>query len=233
MSYRHTIAVCCVLASISSCVNSVRADVRLGAGVNCGVPAGDGVWQQEGSPAVLDECGNAFSLQYVGNTPWVWLDWMTGFSYHKGSTVTHGQWVTDDCYNQRRFSGGPVVTWHGKPEFECDLRYHTRFIESTSKAFTLALVPTYKSGDFTVFASFGFSLFDAETKIEWDDTKGVCSYREGGCGTMYHRFKDRSTYMDIGATSGKAFITLYYAPNERGGEAPNSGNYGLIVGYGF
>lgn len=212
--------------------NKAHAEVRLGTGLNCGVPAGDGIWQQDGSPAIFDECGNSFALQYVGKIN-SWLDYMAGLSYRKGSTITDGQWVTDGCYYSHQRSGGPLVNWHSKPEYECDLRYHTRFIESTSKAFTLAIVPTLRGREWSVFTSFGVSLFDATTKIEWDDTQGVCSYREGGCGTDYHRLKDRSTYMDAGFTYKQVFMTLYYSPNERGGEAPNSGNYGLVAGVRF
>ncbi len=219
-------------AVLLSVAVSCLAEVRLGAGLNCGIPAGDGIWEQEGSPAVRDECGNSFALQYIGSLT-SWLDYMTGLSYHKGSTVTQGQWVTDNCYGQKLFNGGPVVDWHGRPEFECDLRYNTRLIESTSKGITLALVPTYRTKHGSIYASFGVTLFDAVTKIEWDDSQGVCSYREGGCGTNYHQLKGHSTYFDMGATYKQAFMTLYYAPNERGGEAPDSGNYGLIAGLRF
>jgi len=210
-----------------------KAEVRLGTGINCGVPAGDGIWEQEGSPYVRDDCDNAFSLQYVGQTSFRWLDYMAGLSYRKGSSITHGRLVTDDCYNHLQFSGGRVVDWHGKPENECDLRYNTRLIDTTSKGLTFALVPTYKAKDWSVYASVRVSLFKAVTKIEWDDTQGVCSYRDGGCGTQYHRFSDRSTYFDVGATYKQAFMTLYYSPNERGGEAPNSGNYGVVAGVRF
>lgn len=232
MSYRYTIAVCVVLASISSCINSVRADVRLGTGVNCGIPVGDGIWIQERSGSSMDKCDNAFSLQYVGQIN-SWLDYMAGFSYRKGLSVSSGSWVTDDCYLSRQFSGGRVINWHGKPEFECDMRYHSKSIETVSKGLTLALVPTYRGQNWSVFTSIGISIFYATTKIEWDDTQGVCSYRDGGCGVNYHNLKDRSSYLDFGFTYKQIFMTLYYAPNERGGEAPNSGNYGLILGYGF
>lgn len=221
------LAAALLLASFHACA---KAEVRLGAGLNCGVPAGDGVWEQKESGAEYDECGNAFSLQYVGQLT-SWLDYMAGFSYRKGSNITDAQWVTDNCYNSKTFSGGQVIDWHGFPEFECDLRYHTRLIESTSKAFTIAIVPTLRGKDWSVFTSLGVSLFDATTKIEWDETQGVCSYR--GCGTNYHRLKNRSTYMDVGFIYKQVFMTLYYVPNERGGEAPNSGNYGLIAGVRF
>ena len=227
MKYQITLAILATLAT-----STAQAEIRLGAGINCGVPAGDGVWEQVNSPSVRDNCDKAFSLQYVGSLT-SWLDYMAGLSYHKGSSVTHGSWVTDDCYNSRLWSGGRVVDWHGKPENECDLRYNTRLIESTSKGLTLALVPTHRGKDWSAFTSLGFTFFDAVTKIEWDDTKGVCSYREVPCGTNYHRFNDQSTYVDVGLTYKQAFVTLYYIPNERGGEAPNSGNYGLITGLRF
>ena len=217
---------------LGSCVTTAKAEVRLGAGVNCGVPAGDGVWEQINSPSVRDDCDNAFSLQYVGQVT-SWLDYMAGLSYRKGSSTTHGSWVTDNCYYSHQWSGGPVVNWHGRPENECDLRYNTRLIDTVSKGLTLALVPTYRGKDWSAYMSLGLTFFEATTKIEWDDNSGVCSYREGGCGTNYHKLRDRSTYVDLGFTYQQAFMTVYYVPNERGGEAPNSGNYGLMAGYRF
>ena len=217
---------------LGSCVFQAKAEVRLGAGVNCGISVGDGNWEQQGASYSREDCGQAFSLQHTG-TALPWLDYMAGLSYRKGTSVSGGDWVSDDCYRNRKRSGGPSVVWFdGAPKSECDVRWYTNNIEVHSHSLSLALVPTYRGKDFSLFTSLGFSYFKSFTKIDW----AVATWPDGKhpIHKIDHYEKSGfSPYLDFGGTYKQVFMTVYYVPGEKSPESPNSGNYGAILGVRF
>lgn len=210
------------------------SDLRIGAGVNCGKPKGDGVWEQDGMVYDRKECGGSIAAQYLNDLPWkvgpVSFTYAIGFGYRKGPRIVDAEWVSDPCYERRQYSGGALNSSYGITTGECDLRWYSQEIDTTTKAYTLAFGPTWNLGKNTSISfKYGVSYFDSTMKIEWNNDKGVCS--RSSCSTAYHREKGKSAYYEIGGSRGDLSATFYYAPSERSGEAASHGNYGLLLGY--
>ena len=216
--------------SLGSCVIQAKAEVRLGSGVNCGVSV-DGNWAQEGVPYDREECGQALSLQYIGQTSLPWLDYMAGLVYRKGSSVS-GEWLTDDCYHARQYHGGRPMSWFAPNVPECDHRFKTSLVETTSQGVMFALVPTYHEKDWSLYTSLGLNYVQSVTEIEWAGVSWPTGSIGQGTTTVEYKTNNLAPYMDFGATYKNLFVTVYYTPKS-GAESPDMGSYGVIAGLKF
>jgi hypothetical protein len=201
------------------------AEVRIGYGANCGIARGDGFWEQQGQPFERDNCGNVAAVQYVGRTGIGWLDYSVGAAYRTGTSVKNGKWLTDKCYWELRLSSGG-------PGGECDGRIFTDSVESTSRALSFALIPTWRiKKDVSIYTALGATYFRADTKAVFAGGSGMFS--DFPHVTNTYRNEGLSLYSELGATYGNLFLTAYLAPNEHGGEHAEKGMYGLMVGLRF
>ena len=201
-----------------------EADIRVGAGPNCGTPRGDGAWQQEGQPYTFDRCGYNAVVQYEGKTGLVLsvpITYRAGFAYRKGIKVTDGEWVTDYCYGNKIFYGG-----------ECNDRYNSKSVQDTTRAFTLSAGPEWITGNFKTSLHIGLSRNHSVTRVEWDHTRGVCSTDDCG-GAQYWRKTTTSPYLEASAAYKRFFAALYYVQRDQGAESAQIRAYGITLGVVF
>jgi hypothetical protein len=196
------------------------AEVRIGYGANCGIARGNGFWEQQGQPYDRDNCSDAAAVQYVGRTPVSWLDWSIGAAYRNGTSIKDGTWLSDNCY----WLASCSPPNHGT--------FHTRVVETKSKAITLTINPTWRQKNSSVFAALGVSYFNASTTVEGTGT-GTGSYAGDPPIRSVFQHTGPSLYLEVGATYRDLFLTTYFSPHEHGGENPDTGQYGLIVGLRF
>ena len=218
------IIVALIIALVMCYSSESEAAVLIGAGPNCGTPRGDGAWQQEGQPYTFDRCGYNAVVQHEGRTGLKFLAPITyraGLAYRKGIKVTDGEWVTDYCYGNKIFSGG-----------ECGRRYNSKSVEDTTRAFTLSVGPEWITGKFKTSLHLGLSHNNSVTRVEWDQSKGVCSTDDCG-GTQYWRKTTTSPCLELSTSYKRIFATLYYVQRDQGLESAQIGAYGLSVGYRF
>ena len=221
------------LAALFMVAPTKAGEVKTGFGLNCGKLVGDGYWTQEGLPYDMDRCGESVILQYVGKTRIKWLDYSVGAFYRRGPTVS-GEYVSDECYGARQFSGGAPVVIGGVTMGACDRRYHAKEVFDKSHGLTFTFNPTWKiNRDFSTSLGVGASLFHATTKVAWDHTKGVCALTN--CDDGIWKKTGLSPYMEVTAKYGNVFVTAYRADMERSADAAGSsnGNEGLVAGYTF
>lgn len=210
-----------------------KAEVRAGLGVNCGNLVGDGYWVQEGLPYQMTECQTVFSLQYIGRTRTKWLDYGIGLAYRKGPK-TKGEYVSDECYGARQFSGGGTIVIGTTTMGACDRRWHLANTEIRTRAITITLNPTMRINSRLSFSTgIGASLHHTSTSVSWDHTKGVCAISQ--CDDAVFKKTGLSPYLELTAKYGDVFLTAYNAPMERDGDAAGAanGNRGIIGGYVF
>lgn len=193
-------------------------EIRLGAGVNYGKLIGDGIWIQEGLDNHIDNGGSVFAVQYVGRTPISWLDYSIGGASREGP-IASGQYVSDDCYNNRQFTGGQMSDVYGT--FACDRRYNAKRISTKTNAITLTLNPTWRvSKDFSLSTALGISRFSSSLSMEWED----------GTQATYQK-RSIAYYGELTATYTNFFSTIYYAKGEHAPESMADSNYGFFLGY--
>lgn len=199
------------------------AELRLGYGNNHAVWAGDGSWYQEGQPGELTNDGNSFAVQ-MNDEIFSWLRYTVGYRQSTGMVLTDGEFMSDYCYHNKIFSGGPYSPEHGKPE--CDVRYGIKKLTTTTTAITAALMPVWKiTKDFDISVAYGISRFKHTTSIE----SGIGHSFPEGTVTKYTG-RGVSKYSEISIRYSYFFLTRYEADGETGPEAPATGNIGYLFG---
>lgn len=196
-------------------------DISLGQ--NYGKEIGPGIWQQEGLDNSIDQGKPSVSIKYVGNTNLSWLDYGVALAYRE-SPVASGEFVSDDCFNARQFSGGHMTN-NGRA---CDRRWYAKVGQKTL-ALQLTVVPTWHINRNTSLAlGFGYSIFHSVLKMEWEP-RGVCA--PVACENSKYRTTDATKYADLTFKYKNAFVTVYGAEDESAPETLSSTNYGWLVGY--
>lgn len=215
--------------------NDDAYEIRVGAGVNFTGGLHPGAWLQ---PEVSEsnknkDYGSAFSLELIGRTPISWLDYQIGLAYRKGSQAYDSVYVTDPCYGDMQFSGGPVVSYNGMPaKADCDRRFYLNKVETETKAVTLGLVPTIRGHNWSFGVMLGISIHDTEVKIDWDQSRGEFKDVERDVDSVWVEH-GTTYYIAPSLRYSNYFVTFYYAYGETAPESMGNGNRGFVAGLAF
>lgn len=214
---------------------SVHADeLRIGIGQNWTGGLHTGAWQQDGFPDNKNKnYGPAYALDFIGRTPIAWLDYQIGLAYRKGASAWDSVYITDPCYADGMYSGGPVVVYNGMSSAaDCDRRFYLNRVETDTRAVTLALVPTYRGDGWSLGVALGVSIHHTEVRIDWDQSRGAFADVARDVDSTWTEH-GTTYYVAPSLRVGQFFLTAYYAYGETAPESMGNGNRGVYTGLAF